>query len=173
MILWITGISGAGKTTIAKALIKILKPRIPQIINIDGDEVRDLFGNDLGYNESDRIVQINRIQRLCLFLEKQGHIPIASALYSNEALLKWNRKNFKEYYEIFLNASVDLVSKGDVKGLYKKALNGEEKNVVGLDIPWNKPTSSHLIINRDDGISLEETVEKIISTIPNFRNVKK
>ena len=57
--------------------------------------------------------------------------------------------------------------------MYKKALNGEEKNVVGIDIPWNKPTSSHLIINRDDGISLEETVEKIISIIPNFRNLKK
>ena len=170
MIIWITGISGAGKTTIAKALIKKLKPKISNLVNVDGDEIRELFEEDLGYSEKDRIIQINRIQRLCLLLEKQDQVVIASALYSNEKLLNWNKNNFKNYYEIYVEASIDLVSKGDIKGLYKKALSGEEKNVVGIDIPWNVPKKYHLIIKRDTEISVKETINRIIDTIPILKN---
>ena len=169
MILWITGISGSGKTTIAKELISILKNFLPEIINVDGDEIRELFGNDLGYEEKDRIIQIKRIQRLCLLLEKQNLIVIASALYASDELLSWNRKNFREYYEIFLDAPIELVEKRDVKGLYKKAKEGLENNIVGIDIPWNKPKDPDLTINFNSNISLKETVDKIINIIPNFK----
>ena len=69
MVIWITGISGAGKTTIANFLIKKYKKVIPNLINIDGDAIRKLYSDDLGYEEKDRIVQIKRLQKLCLFLE--------------------------------------------------------------------------------------------------------
>ena len=109
MIIWITGLSGSGKTTIAKGLINRLKARIKNLVNVDGDIIRDLFGNDLGFDINSRIKQIKRIQKLCMFLQKQNLIVIVSALYSNNDLLIWNRKNFKNYYEIYLEASLDLL----------------------------------------------------------------
>ena len=115
MIIWITGISGAGKTTLARAILKKYKKYLPNLINIDGDSVRDLFGNDLDYSEKSRVLQIKRIQRLCLFLSKQELIVIASALYASSELLKWNRENFIDYFEVYLEAPLDLVKKRDPK----------------------------------------------------------
>ena len=74
MIIWITGISGAGKTTLAKELIKKIKEKFNNVIGIDGDIIRDLFGNDLGYDLESRVSQIKRIQKLALFLDKQEMI---------------------------------------------------------------------------------------------------
>ena len=71
MVIWLTGISGSGKTTLARKLILKLKDRYPNILNVDGDEVRKLFGNNLGYSLEDRINQIGRVQRLSQYLEKQ------------------------------------------------------------------------------------------------------
>ena len=68
MVIWITGISGAGKTTIANSLIEKYKNKFPHLINLDGDVVRKLYGDDLGYEENDRISQIKRMQKICLFL---------------------------------------------------------------------------------------------------------
>ena len=98
MVIWITGISGAGKSTIATAIIDKYKTVLPNLINIDGDVVRNLYGNDLGYEEKDRIIQIKRLQKLCIFLESQKQIIIASALYSNPSLMKWNKDNFCDYF---------------------------------------------------------------------------
>tara|TARA_B110000240_G_C13158185_1_gene308236 strand:+ start:13 stop:543 length:531 start_codon:yes stop_codon:yes gene_type:complete len=170
MIIWITGISGSGKTTIARELISMFKKFFPEMVNIDGDEIRELYGNDLGYEEKDRIIQIKRIQRLCLLLEKQNLLVLVSTLYSSDELLAWNRKNFKEYYEIYLDAPIELVEKRDVKGLYKRAKNGLESNVVGVDICWNKPQNPNLTINFNSNISLEKTIEKIIDVIPIFKS---
>lgn len=170
MIIWITGISGSGKSTIANELIKKFKKKIPEIINVDGDEIRELFLGDLSYAKEDRIIQIQRIQRLCLLLEKQNQFVIASALYANNELLAWNRNNFSEYYEIYLNASIKLVSKNDVKGLYKKVHTDFEKNVVGVDIKWNIPKIPDLVINRDSNISIKDSVEKIIKLVPRLRS---
>ena len=76
MVIWITGISGAGKSTIANALMKLLKKKLPELINIDGDEVREVYEEKLGYTEDDRILHIKRIQRLCLLLDRQKQIVI-------------------------------------------------------------------------------------------------
>lgn len=161
MIIWITGISGSGKTTIASSLIKKYKSVIRNLVNVDGDIVRELFGDDLMYDTKSRITQIKRIQRLCLFLESQNLVVIASALYSDSKLMLWNRENFKNYYEIYLEASLDLVKKRDVKGLYKKYEKGLEKNIVGLDIPWHIPQNFDLKINMDELPSIEEVIDRI------------
>ena len=113
MVIWITGISGAGKSTIATAIVDKYKTVLPNLINIDGDVVRNLYGNDLGYEEKDRIIQIKRLQKLCIFLESQKQIIIASALYSNPSLMEWNKNNFSDYFEIYLKVSLDLVKNND------------------------------------------------------------
>ena len=168
MIIWITGISGAGKSTIANALMGLYKKNIPNLVNVDGDTIRGLFSSDLKYDEISRIEQIKRIQKLCIFLDRQGLVVIVSALYSNSELLDWNRKNFKNYFEIYLEASINLVKKRDVKGLYKKFDDGSEKNIVGLDIHWNSPKNYDLKINMDKVKTVNKVIEKISSKIDFF-----
>ena len=165
MIIWITGISGSGKTTLALQLIKKLKIKNKNIFNVDGDIIRDLFGNDLKYDIQSRITQIKRIQKLCILLNRQKIITVVSALYSSEELLNWNRKNFKKYFEIYLKASVDLAIKRDVKGLYKKFKEKKEKNIVGLDIPWNEPVKYDLKVDMDKSPTIEETVNEVFEKI--------
>lgn len=165
MIIWITGISGSGKTTLALQLIKKLKIKNKNIVNVDGDIIRDLFGNDLKYDIQSRVTQIKRIQKLCIFLSRQNIITVVSALYSSEELLNWNRKNFKKYFEIYLKASIDLAIKRDVKGLYKKFKEKKEKNIVGLDIPWNEPINYDLKVDMDKSPTVEETLNKVFEKI--------
>jgi adenylylsulfate kinase len=167
MVIWITGISGSGKTTLANAILKKYKKNLLNIVNVDGDVVRELFGN-LGFDESSREEQIKRIQKLCIFLERQGLIVIVSALYCNENLMNWNRENFKNYYEIYLEASIDLVKLRDPQGLYYKFYQGKEKNVVGLDIPYQKPKNYDLKVNMDEENIIQETVNKITNKVSIF-----
>ncbi len=169
MVIWLTGISGSGKTTLARKLILKLKDRFPNILNVDGDEVRELFGDNLGYSLEDRILQIGRIQRLSHYLEKQGMMVIASALYFSKEISENNRKIFKQYYEVYLKASIDLVSKNDPKGVYEMAKKNRQQNIVGLDIKWNEPFMPHIVIDRDKGIKEEEALKEILRKIP-FNN---
>ena len=169
MVIWLTGISGAGKTTIARELLKRFKNSLPHLINVDGDEVRKLFNNDLGYQLKDRKKQIQRIQNICKFLENQKMIVLASALYSDANILKWNRENFENYKEIYIKASLSLVKKADVKGVYLKSQKEKLKNIVGVDIKWNEPLSPDLVINRDDGIDIKSSIKQIVNNISCFK----
>ena len=170
MIIWITGISGSGKTTISKALFKKYKPKIKNLVCVDGDLIRDLYDNDLAYDERSRIKQIIRIQKLCDYLNHQGLIVIVAALYNNVDLMKWNQKKFKNYYQIHLNASIDLVKKRDPKKLYYKYEKGLQNNIVGLDIPWHKPINSDLTINMTEKTNKKEVVEIIEKHLEIFRD---
>lgn len=145
MIIWITGLSASGKTTLSRAFEKKYKNKFPNLVLLDGDLIRDLYGNDLGFKKSDRILQIKRLQSIALFLEKQSIIVIVAALYSDHNLLEMNRKLFDDYFEIYLKADVAQLQKREFKDLYKNALNGRIKDVVGIDIPWNEPKNPDLI----------------------------
>ena len=166
MVIWITGISGAGKTTICETIVGMTKPSVPELVLLDGDVVRNVFGDELGFTEADRVRQIQRIQRFSKELETQDLIVLVAALYANYELLDWNRTNFKDYTEIYLEAPLSLVKDRDPKGLYAKAQAGEMKNVVGIDIPWNAPTNATLKINIADAETPEAISRRIIDAVP-------
>lgn len=168
MIIWITGLSGSGKTTLSREIAATLKPRLPHLVLVDGDEVRELFGDKLGHTESDRVTQIRRLQRLAAILDSQGLIVIVAALYSRDDLLTWNRENFSSYFEIYLDADLEIVRQRDPKKLYAKALRGEVTDVVGLDIPWHPPQKPNLTINPRDYDSVASIASAIINSIPVF-----
>ncbi len=149
MVIWITGLSGAGKTTLAVRLRDLVKASFPQTVLLDGDIVRQAFGAALGYAEPERRIQINRLQNLAKILADQDQIVIVAALYAHPELLQWNRENLKGYTEVYIQASMDLLSRRDQKNLYSLAAKGEMENVVGVDIPWHAPLSPDLVIEAD------------------------
>ena len=85
--------------------------------------------------------------------------------------MKWNRENFSNYYEIFLDANLSLVKKRDPKNLYKKYQEGKEKNIVGIDIPWNPPLNYDLKILMDEKTKLQDAIKLIVSKLKIFQNL--
>lgn len=166
MVLWLTGLSGAGKTTIAQAIWRQMKPKLPALVMVDGDTIRDLFGAGLGFHEEARYEQIGRIQRLAAMLAGQDLPVVVAALYAHPDLMRWNRENLPGYFEVLVDAPIDLVRQRDVKGLYAKAARGEMPNVVGIDIPWHRPTAPNLVIDPVAGLSVEDAAQAIIRKVP-------
>lgn len=146
MVIWVTGLSASGKTTLCNALRSLLHPRLPNLVLLDGDTVRDAFSNDLSYRESDRFIQIGRLQRLARELSHQGHVVLVAALYAHPDLLQWNRSEIENYFEVYIEAPLSLLEERDPKGLYRKAAKGEMPDVVGLDIAWHAPQNADLVI---------------------------
>jgi len=168
MVVWITGISGAGKTTLSQALQKQLKPKFAELILLDGEIVREISGVDLGYSEDDRIVQVGRVQKLVKLLSDQGMVVLVAVLYSNPELLARNRKIFDRYFEVHVDAPLWLVKKRDPKGLYQKAESGIEHDVVGIDIPWCKPSYPDFTVDAAIQTPAEELAQQIVAKIPYF-----
>lgn len=166
MVIWMTGLSGAGKTTVCETIVRLLKPSIPELGLVDGDVVRDVFGNDLDYSEPSRVRQIKRIQSLAKVMDEQKFVILVAALYSHPNLLRWNRANFSSYFEVYLNASLDLVRSRDPKGLYAKADSGEMKHVVGIDVPWHAPLTPDLTIRASNDVTPEAVARQVIIAVP-------
>ena len=164
-VIWFTGLSSSGKTTLSQRVYNILNKNINTLILLDGDDVRLAFGSDLGYREKDRLTQIKRIQRISKMLVGQGISVIVAALYSHGDLLKWNRDNFSNYLEIFLDISVSKATGRDNKNLYAPAQKGKIKNVVGIDIKYHKPEFSDITIDMNDESTPEHIVDKIMKKI--------
>jgi cytidine diphosphoramidate kinase len=171
VVVWVTGLSDSGKTTLCRALTAQLKPYFPQLVSLDGGLFRTVLGHDLGFKESDRVIHVKRVQRLAKYLSDQGSIVLVAVLYSHPDLLAWNRENIRDYFEIYLDISISTLRERDSKGLYKKISSGEIKHVVGVDIPWHVPTQSDLVI-RENGVALpDQLAVKVIQQIPRFSSV--
>ena len=171
MVIWITGVSGAGKTTLSSSLQRLLKKFLPQLIIVDGDIVRQMFGGDLDYSEASRTKQIQRIQHLAKWLEEQSCIVIVAALYAHPNLLKWNRENFKSYFEVYIEAPMELLRKRDSKGLYRSSADRQVRNVVGIDIPWHAPQNPDLTIDAKLETNPDDLARRVIARIPSLAAV--
>ena len=162
-LVWITGISGAGKTTIGKALYQRLKPGIPELVYLDGDEVRQCFGDDLGFTVEARDANAFRFTRLCRLLCAQGISIVCAANLTSQRFRDWCRAEIPGYFEVFLDVPMDELIRRDPKGLYARALAGETSNVVGIDIPFVSPLAPDLVIdNSTPRESFDAVCERII-----------
>lgn len=146
MVIWLIGLSGAGKTTLANKLVHDTNRKGIKTILIDGDIIREVFDNDLGYSEADRLKNANRICKLCKFLDDQGINVVCAILSIFPETRDWNRSNINNYYEVFIDTPINTLIQRDSKGIYKKYNDGIIKNVAGMDLEFSTPKNSDLVI---------------------------
>lgn len=163
MITWIIGLSGSGKSTLSKEVIKNIREKKPNIILIDGDDFREVFNNDLGYTIEDRKQNAMRIANFCKFCENQNINVVCAILSIFPEIRDWNRKNFLNYFEVFIDAPISELKKRDSKKLYEKYAQNKISNVVGLDIKFEKPNDTDLIINNNKSLEYLLSFAKTIS----------
>ncbi len=163
-VLWLTGLSGAGKSTIANLVEKRLHAMGRHTYLLDGDNVRHGLCHDLGFTEADRVENIRRVSEVAKLMVDAGLIVIASFISPYAAERQMVREKFAtdEFVEIFVDASLELAESRDPKGLYKKARRGELRNFTGIDAPYEAPVSPELRIdtaNIDAVAAAEQIIE--------------
>lgn len=165
LCIWMTGLSGSGKSTIAQGLERKLHQNGILTAILDGDNVRTGINNNLGFTEEDRTENIRRIAEINKLFLQNGIVTINSFVSPTKDIRDLAKEIIGEqdFYEVYINASFDECSRRDVKGLYKKALNGEIKNFTGLDAPFEAPEDAALEIK-----TAEQSIEESVETIYNF-----
>ncbi len=149
VIIWFTGLSGAGKSTIAEALEKVLKERGRKVEIMDGDVVRTNLSKGLGFSKDDRDINIRRIGFVCDLLARNGVIAIAAAISPYREIRDENRANTQNFLEVYVECSIEELTRRDVKGLYEKALKGEIKNFTGISDPYEEPLNPEVTLNSE------------------------
>ncbi len=157
-----TGLSGAGKSTVSELLAPALRKRGELVEVLDGDVVRTNLSKGLGFSHEDRETNLKRIAFVCRLLSQNGVIAISAAISPYDSIRKEIRSMDDKFIEVYINAPLEKCIERDVKGLYKKALAGEIKNFTGLDDPYEPPTDAEIEVHTD-----RETPEESVSNIIN------
>lgn len=160
-VLWFTGLSGAGKTTVAKRVEQELKARGLRVERLDGDIVRQSLTADLGFSKEDRDRNIQRVTFVAKLLSRNGVGVLCAFISPYAATRDWVRQEVTNFIEVFVKVSLDEAVRRDAKGLYKKALAGEIKNFTGVDDPYEPPQHPEITLDTDNE-TIEESVDKVI-----------
>lgn len=137
--LWFTGLSASGKTTLAKNVVEYIKKKKRAVQLLDGDIMRKELGKLFGYSREDRIKTAQIYRAIASLLNQNGVISVVAAIAPYEEIRTLNRDLINNYYEVYINCSLEECIRRDPKGLYKKALAGKEQYVIGVDEPYEKP----------------------------------
>jgi adenylylsulfate kinase-like enzyme/SAM-dependent methyltransferase len=155
-------LSGAGKTTIGNRLYYELRKERDNVILLDGDLLKKILADDLGYTESDRKKRAIKYNMLCKALTDQRMTVICCTIAMYDEVREWNRKNNKGYVEIFLDVSLEVLKRRDQKGMYSQAERGMLKNVLGMDMQAEFPKNPDIVLKNDGRHTVKECVDKIL-----------
>lgn len=150
MVIWIIGMSGAGKSTIGRELYAQWKPCAPSTVLVDGDQVRAIFGQDRSpadYTIEGRRKNAERIYEMCLWLDRQDINVVCCLLSIFPEVQARARQQYSSYFEVFVDVPLDVLARRDDKGIYAPALAGTSCNVVGVDIPFPPPPQADLVLD--------------------------
>mgnify|MGYP006428193615 FL=1 len=167
-VIWFTGLSGSGKSTIASQVEQVLFHKGYQTYTLDGDNIRRGINKGLGFSREDRKENLRRIAEVARLFVDSGIITIAafiSPLKEDRDMVK-SIVGIDDYFEIFVDTSVDECERRDVKGLYKKARAGEIKDFTGVNAPYEKPLNPDVTIKTEDK-TIDECVNEVVAHLKN------
>jgi adenylyl-sulfate kinase len=162
--LWFTGLSGAGKTTLARLVEIELCARGHRVEVLDGDVIRTNLSKGLGFSKEDRDTNIRRIGFVCNLLSRNQVVAIAAAISPYREVRDELRRDIGSFVEVYVRCPIAVLAERDVKGLYKKALAGEIKNFTGVDDPYEAPLTAEIIVETDLE-SPEQSAAQIIAKL--------
>lgn len=166
IVIWMTGLSGSGKTTLASNIALELNKLGYLTQMLDGDNIRTGINNNLGFSEKDRFENIRRISEVSKLFLDCGIVCINSFISPTNEIRKMAMDIIgkQNYFEVFVNAPLEVCEKRDVKGLYSKARKGEIKNFTGIDSPFDLPEHPSITIDTAK-LSIEESVNKLLKEV--------
>ncbi|MFA0745662.1 MAG: hypothetical protein LASZOEIN_002475 [Candidatus Fervidibacter sp.] len=159
-VVWLTGLSGAGKTTIAHALAERLKAAGYKVEILDGDIVRQHFSKGLGFSKEDRIENIKRVAYVAHLLARNGVVVIVALISPYREGRNYARQLIGDFVEVYVKCPLNVLIERDVKGLYAKALRGEIQNFTGISDPYEPPENPEVVVETDKE-TVDESVDKI------------
>lgn len=161
---WISGLSGAGKTTIGKMFYNYLKEKKNNVVLIDGDVLREITG-DGDFTEAGRDNRVKKNARLFALLTDQGIDVVNCSIGLRNKYREWNREVITNISEIYIKVSMDELIRRDPKGLYHQALNKETFNVYGVDLPYEEPENPAVVVINEGEITPEDALRQIIDAL--------
>jgi len=167
-VLWFTGLSGSGKSTIAEQVFKQLKEDGYEVERLDGDVIRDVFPKT-GFSKEERDNHIKRVGFLASRLQAHGIFVVASFISPYRETRNFVRNLCDDFTEIYISTPLDVCESRDVKGLYEKARNGEIDRFTGIDDPYEPPENPELDIDTTD-ISVDEAVKRVFGYLEKHKS---
>jgi adenylylsulfate kinase len=169
LLIWLTGLSGSGKSTIASELERQLYQNGAATYILDGDNIRSGLNNDLGFSEESRIENIRRIGEVAKLFIDAGVVVITAFISPFEKERDWvkNLVGDEQCFQVFVDCPLEVCEARDVKGLYQKARKGEIKNFTGIDSPFEIPQSPNLVVNTS-----VDNLESVVTDIYNIVAIK-
>ncbi len=173
-VLWLTGLSGSGKTTITKILYNHLRKKYNKIKLLDGDVLRSrekIYHSKNSFTKSNRIKIGKLYSRICKKFVNKGYFVIIAVMALYKEVHGYNRKTIKNYIEIFLDVPIKELIKRDPKKIYKKFFQKKISNVTGLDLKYDKPKKSNITIKWKNNVLKENIVKKILIYLMRERKI--
>lgn len=158
---WLTGLSGAGKSTIGRAFYRRLAEEKEAVIYLDGDLLREVFGQRTSYDQASRKQLAFTYGRLCRMLTDQGQDVVCATISMYHEVRAWNRANMPNYREVFIEVPMPVLIQRDQKQLYSRALRGEIKDVMGVDLAFEAPETPDLVLVNDG----QKTPDQLAETL--------
>lgn len=166
-VLWLTGLSGAGKSTIAGLLETALRRRGRKVELLDGDEVRTHLSKGLGFSREDRDTNVKRIAYVAALLARNDVIAITAAISPYRDARDWARRQSSRFVEVFVECPLDVCVERDVKGLYARALAGEIPQFTGVSDPYEPPERPEIVVDTS-AQTPEQSAQHILSQLERF-----
>jgi cytidine diphosphoramidate kinase len=168
-VIWITGLSGAGKTTLSSATASRLRSTGEAVVQLDGDGLRAIFGavaaNAQNHAREGRLALAMQYARLCRVLAEQGVTVVIATISLFDEVHAWNRKNLPGYFEVYLKVPVDELRRRDPKGIYRRFDTGELTNVAGLDLAVDEPKAADWVLDFAPGQTVDAMADALMNKL--------
>ena len=163
--IWLTGLSGAGKSTVSAILIERLRERGRPVELLDGDVVRTNLSAGLGFSKEDRDANVRRIGWVCSLLNRHGVDAVVAAISPYRDARDGVRASLPRFVEVHMAAPLEVLAERDVKGLYKRAMAGEIQHFTGVSDPYEPPLSPEVVCHSDGRETPAESADRVIAVL--------